>query len=155
MRPKKTTTRTRKTNYRTKTNRTSKTNRTTTTTNKWACNSPKFNTPRQECEWRMGSYKNVYTQFKGAGQKTQLSPTIAKKWVKYVNNGNPVYKFTNKDFCNYFGQKFANSTPRAARQYLTQKFGRTIKDVTRGKGNCWLVATTKTPTATPFKNYNW
>ncbi len=127
----------------------------TYTTTTYPLNSPKFKCVRQECQWRMGSYKNVYSQFTGAGTSTYLSPTTANKWMKYVNSGSQVYKWTNRDFCRHFGSKWAQSSPTTVRRYLQQKFGRTIKDVTRGKGNCWLVATTKTPTTRPFTTYTW
>jgi hypothetical protein len=123
--------------------------------NSYACNSPKFRGVRTECQWRMGSYYNVYTQFNGAGRSTVISPTTANKWMRYVNNGVQVYKFTQRDFSRYFGAKWANNTPTAIRRYLANKYGTMIKDVTRGKGNCWLIATSRTPTARPFANYNW
>lgn len=104
---------------------------------------------------RMGSYRNVYTQFTGAGMKTSFSPTTANRWMRYVNNGVQVYKFNNIDFCRYFGNRWAQGTPKSAYRYLRNHYGNTIKDVTRGKGNCWLIATTRTPTARPFLNYNW
>jgi hypothetical protein len=152
----------RRTKYTSATRKNNRTSRYTTTTkrNTWnspsyPCNSPKFSGPKNECQWRIGSYRNVYSQFTGAGNKTVFSPTIANKWVRYVNNGVQVYKFTNKDFCRYFGMRWATATPTAARKYLYGKYGSKIKDVVRGKGNCWLVATTKTPTVRPFTNYNW
>ena len=131
------------------------TRRTPTTTTTYTCNSPKFRTVQQECQWRMGSYRNVYNQFTGTGRKTVFSPTTANRWMRYVNNGVQVYKFTNQDFCRYFGSRWARSTSRAAYTYLNNHFGTSIKDVTRGKGNCWLIAATRTPTARPFANYIW
>lgn len=121
----------------------------------YPCNSPAFKTAQRECQWRMGSYWNVYTQFTGAGARTNLSPTNANKWTKYVTNGFQVYRFTNKDFCRYFGAKWAYTSPKSAYQYLRNHYGTAIKDVTRGKGNCWLIATTRTPTGRPFINYDW
>ncbi len=129
--------------------------RTPTTTTTWPCNSPKFRIVRNECQWRMGSYRNVYSQFAGAGRWAYMSPTTANRWIRYVNNGAQVYKFSNRDFCNYWGNKWANANPRTAYQYLKNHYGSIIKDVTRGKGNCWLIATSRTPTARPFNNYNW
>ncbi len=131
------------------------THRRPTTSTTYPCNSPKFRTAREECQWRMGSYRNVYAQFTGAGTKTFFSPTNANKWMRYINSGAQVYKFNNKDFCRYFGRRWNNSSPRTAFRYLRQKYGTTIKDVTRGKGNCWLIATSRTPTARPFNNYPW
>jgi hypothetical protein len=126
-----------------------------TPTATYPCNSPKYKWVQQECQWRIGSYRNVYSQFTGAGTKTNISPATANKWMKYVNHGAMVYKFTNKDFCRYFGNRWAYSTSRAAYQYLKNHYGTAIKDVTRGKGNCWLIATTRTPASRPFNNYNW
>jgi hypothetical protein len=153
MPPRKTTTTSRKNYYHGNTYRTVK--RTMSHTATYLCNSPKFKGLRNECQWRMGSYQNVYSQFTGTGQKTNLSPTIANRWMKYVNNGVQVFKFTNKDFCTHFGNRWANTAPTAAYRFLKNRYGNTIKDVARGKGNCWLVATTRTPTARPFTNYNW
>ena len=147
--------------YRTKnhTSRTHKTRRTTTsrTTNRttYACSSPRFRTTKQECQWRIGSYRNVYSQFTPAGTKTIFSPTTANKWIKYVNNGALVYKFNNVQFSRYFGTRWTSGTPTAARQFMRRKFGAGIKDVTRGKGNCWLVAATKNMNRYPFSNYSW
>ncbi len=118
-------------------------------------NSPRFRGVRDECQQRMGSFKNVYMQISGTGTKTIFSPTNANKWMKYANSGVQVYKFTNKDFTKYFGDKWAKSTPRTTCQYLRQKYGNTIKDAVRGKGNCWLIAANKTPGARPFTSYNW
>jgi hypothetical protein len=103
----------------------------------------------------MGSYRNVYSQITPAGSKTSFSPTNANKWMKYVHNGNLVYKFNTAQFSRYFGSRWNQSTPTAARQWMRKKFGAGIKDVTRGKSNCWLVATTKNVTRQPFSNYNW
>lgn len=157
MPPRKTTRTTRKYNWnnRNKTARTwNRTNRANTTTTTYPINSPRFSPAKHECQWRIGSYRNVYSQFTGAG-KTFFSPTNANKWLRYINNGGQVYKFNNKDFCRYFGSQWTQNTPRAAFRYLKQRFGSTIKDVTRGKANCWLVATSKPPMKGPFTNYNW
>lgn len=133
-----------------------KTTKTThTPTAAYPCSSPKYKNAKDECQWRMGSYRNVYAQFSGAGSKTAFSPTTANRWIKYVNSGARVYKFNQTDFNKYFGQHWATGTPTAARTYLKKKYGSGIKDVTRGKGNCWLVATTKTVAGRPFNNYPW
>ena len=129
--------------------------KTTRTNDYYPCNSPKYSTARNECQWRMGSYRNVWSQFNGTGTKTVFSPTAANKWIKYINNGVRVYKFNNTDFNKYFGTQQSGYTPTAARQWLKKKYGTGIKDVTRGKGNCWLVATTKNVTGRPFSNYTW
>ncbi len=155
MPPRKTTTTYRKQfnwNY-TNTCHTMKNSNTNPTT--WPCNSPKFRIVRNECQWRMGSYRNVYSQFNAASQYAYMSPTTANRWIRYVNNGAQVYKFTNRDFCNHWGNKFASANTRMAFQYLRNHYGSIIKDVTRGKGNCWLIACTRTPTGRPFMNYNW
>lgn len=134
---------------------TTKTTAKTTTSTQYACNSPRYNTPRTECQMRIGSYRNVYSQFTPTGQKTQFSPTNANKWTKYVTNGNIVYKFNTQQFTRFFGTKWAQSSPTTCKQWMKKKFGTGIKDVTRGKGNTWLVATTKNVTGRPFNNYNW
>jgi hypothetical protein len=147
----------RKTNYHKSNfyNRTTRTPRRNATNTTWLCNSPYYRGIRTECQWRMGSYRNVYTQFTGTGRNTVVSPTTANKWMRYVNNGVQVYKFNFRDFTRYFGARWTNATPTAFRKYLNQRYGATIKDVTRGKGNCWLIAASRTPTARPFNNYNW
>lgn len=159
MPPRKTTRTSR--NYRTtnRTNRTTGTNRTNRTTRTpsatYPCNSPKYSPAKSECQWRMGSYRNVYSQFSGGRTKTRFSPTTANKWVKYVNSGNRIYKFNNVEFTRHFGTQWNTNSVTAARQFLRRKFGVAVKDVTRGKGNCWLIATTKNMTGRPFNNYNW
>lgn len=160
MPPRKTTKNNRKSTTRTirnsRTTRSTTTKRTTSPTNStYSCKSPRYNTPRVECQARIGSYRNVYQQFTPSSGKTTFSPTAANKWTKYVNNGVLVYKYNNVQFGKFFGQKWTQATPTAARQYLRKKFGPGIKDVTRGKGNCWLVATTKNVTGRPFNTYDW
>ena len=140
-------------NYYGKTYNTFRRNPTNTAT--YYCNSPKFRGVRNECQWRMGSYWNVYSQIAGTGKTTTFSPTTANRWMKYVNNGVQVYKFTHKDFCNCFGDRWAQTTSGATQRFLRNRYGAAIKDVTRGRGNCWLIAATRTPTARPFINYNW
>jgi hypothetical protein len=127
---------------------------TTPTTNVYSVTNPKFNPIKTEVVWRVGSYRNIYTQF-ATGNKTVFSPTVANKWIRYINNGVQVYQFTNQQFTKYFGNRWTTNTPTAARKYLTTRYGKTIKDVIRGNNNTWLVATTKTPTARPFTQYNW
>jgi hypothetical protein len=155
MPPRKTTTTSRKNYNWNYCNPSRTTKRTPTNTATWPCNSPKFRIVRNECQWRMGSYWNVYSQFATQGRWAYMSPTTANRWIRYVNNGRQVYMFSNRDFCSYWGNKFANANPRTAYQYLRNHYGNIIKDVTRGKGSCWLIATTRTPTARPFTNYNW
>ena len=69
-----------------------------------------------ECVARIGSYKNVYSQIKGAG-KTTFSPTVANKWVRFCNNGTFVYKFNNAQFVRYFGQGCANLSSSACTRF--------------------------------------
>lgn len=138
--------------YRSRTTR--RTSRSRASHTYYPCSSPKFSTVKTECKWRIGSYRNVYSQFSGASTKTIFSPTNASKWMRYVNNGARVYKFNNNQFTRYFGSQWTLNT-RTARQYLRRKFGPSIKDVIRGKGNCWLVATTKSVTGRPFNTYQW
>jgi hypothetical protein len=128
--------------------------RTCATAATFTCNSPRYKTVRNECQLRIGSYRNVYTQFTGAGMTT-WSPIIANRWMRYVNNGWQVFKFTNTEFCHHFGTQYGNLSAMTARRQLAHKFGACVKDVTKGKGNCWLIATTRTPTARPFANYDW
>lgn len=145
-----------RTSYK-RTNRTSnwRTKRTYTPSSYYSCSSPKFSPARNECQWRIGSYRNVYSQFTGAGTRTCLSPATASRWMRYINNGVRIYKFNTNQFSRYFGSHWARVSPQTARQYLKRKFGASIKDVTRGKGNCWLIATTKGISGRPFNNYSW
>lgn len=123
-------------------------------TTQYPSNSPKFRATREECEWRIGSYRNVYSQF-NANQKTAFSPNTASKWVRYVNNGSRVYKFTTQQFSKFFGTAWNWQTPSSAKQFLRKKFGACVKDVVRGNNNTWLVATTKNVTGRAFTTYNW
>ena len=146
-----------KSQHRTSSYRGTQTGRTHTQTTYPTFNmgSPAFNRARQECQWRMGSYRSIYTQFTGAGQKTVFSPTNANKWLKYVNNGWRVYYWNNKDFCRHFGRQWEYGTPTSCFRWMRQRYGTGIKAVTRGKGNGWLVATTPNITARPFTTYQW
>ncbi|MGD8451893.1 MAG: hypothetical protein PVJ57_08745 [Phycisphaerae bacterium] len=124
-------------------------------TSNYSCQATAFNQPRQECQWRMGSYRNVYSQFTGATKQTPFSPTQANKWLRYANNGYRIYKFTNKDFTRHFGNQWTNTTPTTCQRWMKQKYGSGIKAVTRGRGNTWLIATTGNVNARPFQNYTW
>lgn len=126
-------------------------NQNTTT---YSVNSPQFNPIRVECQARIGSYKNVFSQCSGTS-KTVFSPTTANKWLKFCNTGTLVYKFTNPQFVKFFGANCTTMTPTACTKFFQQQFGTGIKAVTRGNNNCWLVAATKNVTATPFRNYSW
>jgi hypothetical protein len=130
-------------------------NKRTKTTMTYTKASPAYKRARNECEWRMGSYRLIYSQFTGAGTKTPFSPNAANKWIKYVNTGYRVYKWTNRDFCRYFGMQWQTASPTSCYRWMRRKFGACIKDVTRGKGSTWLVATTPTVTARPFTTYTW
>lgn len=128
----------------------------TSTNNAWSPNSPKFNPIKEECECRIGSYENIYTQCSGTG-KTPFSPTTANKFVKFVNNGAYVYKFNSSEFRRFFGNSFdyTNCTPNTAFRYLKTKFGAGIKGVAQGKGNNWLICASSNVSARPFTNYDW
>jgi hypothetical protein len=152
----------RTTNYRRwNTTRTTATRPTTarfttkTTATTYPCAARAFRQPRTECEWRMASYRNVYTQFTGAGAYTYLSPTTANKWIKFVNNGYRIYRFAQNDFTRYFGMQWNTASPTTCYRWMRRKYGAGIKAVTRGRTNTWLVAATPNVTARPFQNYNW
>ncbi len=121
----------------------------------YSVNSPKFSPVKSECQWRIGSYKNVYSQISGAGSKTIFSPSTANKWIRFVNNGTKVYKFTNQQFARAFGAQTSRLSPTTCVRALQRKFGAGIKSVTRGKGSCWLVAATSNVNSGPFRNYAW
>lgn len=146
-----------KSRSRTTTNRQRATTRKTGVkhTPKFSINSPAYKRAKDECERRIGSYRTIYQQFTGAGMKTTFSPTNAAKWLKFVNNGYCIYKWSNKDFCKYFGNQWQNASPTTCYRWMRQKYGSGIKAVTRGKANSWLVATTPNVTARPFSNYHW
>ena len=121
----------------------------------YPCTAPAFKQPRTECQWRIGSYKNIYSQFTGAGKQTMLSPTTANRWVKYINSGYRVYKFSNTHFTRYFGSQWNQHSTTACHKWMKQKYGTGIKAVTRANNNWWLVAATPNVTARPFQTYNW
>lgn len=135
-----TTTRTNATSYR--------------TTPSWS--PTQFRSIGRNIQQTIGSFRNIQTQFNGATKVTAFSPTSANKWIKYVNNGTYIYKFNHNEFCRFFGARFNNwTTPNSACRFLRNRFGAGIKDVTRGKGGCWLIAATPTVTARPFSTYKW
>lgn len=104
----------------------------------------------------IGSYRNIKGQLTGGTKITAFSPNGANKWCRYINSGNFVYKWTNADFCKKFGQQWSTTkASSAAFRWLKSHFGQGIKDVTRGKGGCWLVAATPNVSSGPFKNYKW
>lgn len=126
----------------------------TRNTTTYSPNSPQFNPIKTECQARIGSYKNVYSQFSGSG-KTIFSPSIANRWLRFCNNGTLVYKFTNPQFVRCFGSSASNLSSVQCTKFFQRRFGVGIKAVCRGNSNCWLVAATPNVTATPFRNYDW
>ena len=116
-----------------------------------------FGGVRQDIQWRIGSYRNIYSQVSGPGNVTAFSPKTATQWANYVNNGWRVYQFNNRQFTQYFGPQFNQTTPSptTVTRVLRQKFGPGIKAVTRGRNSSWLIATTPSVNRGPFKNYNW
>ncbi|MCG3125998.1 MAG: hypothetical protein CHACPFDD_00826 [Phycisphaerae bacterium] len=116
-----------------------------------------FSSVKKSIQQCIGSFRNIQGQFTGGGRVTAFSPTAANKWVRYINNGAFVYKFSNSEFCRQFGARFGQpgtSTSNVART-LKAKFGTGIKDVTRGKGGCWLIAASARVTGYPFSSYKW
>lgn len=114
-----------------------------------------FRQPRTECEWRMSSYRAIYWQFTGPGKQTAFSPTNANKWLRFINQGQRIYRFTNTEFSRHFGNQWNNFPPTACLKWLRQKYGTGIKAVTRGRANTWLVAATPNVAGRPFQQYNW
>ena len=114
-----------------------------------------YKTARNEIQWRVCSYRYIHNQFNGTGKVTAFSPTTANRWIKWVDSGARVYKFTNTNFCKFFGTQWNTNSPTACMRWMRQKFGNGIKGVARGKGNCWLVAATTNFTSRPFRNYDW
>lgn len=117
-------------------------------------NTTKFNNYREQIQSRIGSYKAINTQFNGTTCYA-FSPTTAKQWIGYVNNGASVYTFSTAQFSRYFGSGWNNASPTAAFRHLRKKFGAGIKGVTRGRGNNWLICASQNVTSRPFATYNW
>ncbi|MCH7870955.1 MAG: hypothetical protein IID33_04575 [Planctomycetes bacterium] len=118
----------------------------------------KYKSVNKNLQQWIGSFRNIRTQFSGAGPVSAFSPTGVNKWIKYVNTGSFVYKFTNADFCKKFSSALnsnSNPTTTAAQRHLTKKFGAGIKGITRGKGGCWLIAATPNVSGGPFSSYKW
>lgn len=114
-----------------------------------------FNNVVTDCEQRIGSYRNISSQCTGPGRITTFSPTTANKFLRLVDNGTLVYRFSNPEFCRFFGQQLGAATTPAAFRTLRQKFGTGIKAVSRGRNNCWLVAASESVSGRPFRNYTW
>ena len=111
---------------------------------------------RQDIQWRIGSYRNIYAQVTGPRKVTTFSPKTANQWTNYVNNGYRVYKFTTLQLTQVFGSQWDNTTaPTLATRWLRQKYGNHVKAVARGRSNCWLVATSGNINRGPFRNYTW
>jgi hypothetical protein len=117
----------------------------------------KFNKHNKCVKGFIGSYRNLQTQWTGNGPVTAFSPTNANRWIKYINSGSYVYKFTNQQFCRRFGNGWISNppSPTAAQRWLKGKYGAGIKNVTRGKGGCWLIAASSNISSGPFGNYKW
>lgn len=118
----------------------------------------KFGQTRKQLTAKIASFRTINQQIGGTGKVTAFSPTNANKWIKFVNNGANVYKFSGAQWNRHFGKLF-NSTsavsPTTAMKALKKQFGSGIKAVTKGKGNSWLVAATPSVHASPFKNYSF
>lgn len=115
----------------------------------------KFSNCRQEITAKIQSFRAINQQFSGTSKVTAFSPSIANKWISYVNDGCNVYTFTNQQFCRIFGSQWTSGSPSNAFRYLKNRYGTGIKAVTRGKANCWLIAAASRITARPFSNYSW
>lgn len=131
---------------------------TTKTTGTWtskAYNPTQFSNYRKTVQAYIVSFRNLNQQFSGTSRVTAFSPSTAKTWINFVNNGNYVYKFTNQQFCQTFGTQWNTATPTAAFKYLRYRFGNGIRAVTRGRSNTWLVCASPNVTGRPFSTYNW
>lgn len=120
----------------------------------------KYKNVNRDLQQWIGSFRNIRTQFTGAGPVSAFSPTGVNKWIKFVNTGAFIYKFTNADFFKKFNTTFnidsnSNPTATAAQRILKKKFGAGIKGVTRGKGGCWLIAAAPNVSGGPFSSYKW
>ncbi len=115
----------------------------------------KYSNYKKELQAKIGSYRTINQQFAGTGKVTAFSPAGANKWIKYVNQGAWVYKFNTTQFTRLWGQNWNSPSPTAACRFLQKKYGTSIKAVTRGKGNNWLVAAMPRISSHPFSNYNW
>ncbi len=140
------------------TNKNNRTNNRNMTTRTFSCatySPSKYKTYQKNLQAKIGSYRTIWQQFNGTGKVVAFSPTSANKWIKYVDQGAYVYKFSNQQFSKFFGKNWNNPTPTAALRFLKQKYGQGIKAVTKGKNNTWLVAATPKVNARPFSTYTW
>lgn len=116
----------------------------------------KFSTARQEVQAKICSFRAIQQQFNSSASRvTAFSPSGANKWIRLVNTGARVYTFGGSQFSRYFGQRWNQASPTTAFKLLRRRFGASIKAVTRGKGNNWLVAATPSVSSRPFTGYNW
>lgn len=114
-----------------------------------------FNKITTNIQQKIGSYRNIWSQFKG-GSSTCFTPGTANKWINLIDNGANVYKFTGNDFARWFGTSYNPKwSPTTAMRFCRQRFGMGIKAVNRGRGNCWLVCATSNVSSRPFNMYNW
>ncbi|MBL8879079.1 MAG: hypothetical protein JNG88_08160 [Phycisphaerales bacterium] len=125
------------------------------TTSSTSYSPTQFSNVREQCQQRVTSYRTIASQCSGPGRVNWFSPSTANKFVRFVNNGCLVYKFSNPQFCRSFGSQFSNTNSTTAFRLLKNKFGTGIKAVTRGKNNCWLVCASSNVSARPFSQYNW
>ncbi len=149
------TSRTTRGNWNSRTSGSTTTTRTTASSRTYSPN--KYKSVNKNLQQWIGSFRNIRTQFSGNGPVSAFSPTGVNKWIKFVNSGAFIYKFTNVDFYKKFGPSFSSpsTTPTAACRNLKRKFGAGIKAVTRGKGGCWLIAAAPNVSGRPFSNYKW
>lgn len=118
----------------------------------------KFNTVRDGIQTRVGSFRNIFSQVSGKGKVTAFSPRTAQQWFNLVQKGACVYKFSAPQVAKVVGStKFkTNPSNAAVTKAFQTKFGKaSIKGVTQGRGNSWLVATNSPINKGPFKNYTW
>lgn len=122
----------------------------------------RFNMHRKDLNAKIASFRMINQQVSGPGKVTAFSPSTTNKWIKLVNNGAFVFKFTNAQFSQKFGKivtknntKSFSGSPNVALKSLQRMFGGGIKAVTRGKANSWLIAATPTVNKAPFSNYSF
>jgi len=145
-------------NTRNRSARRTSTRNTRSTTNRRTWSASQWRPIRQDLTARIASFRTIHQQVSGPGNNTPFSPTAAKSWIRMVNNGFYVYKFTNSQFNKFFGKFFGanpNPSPTTACRFLKSHFGNGIKAVARGKGNTWLVAASPNVNARPFSTYNF
>lgn len=112
-----------------------------------------FSDVRQQIQCRLGSFRTLNSQVSGAGRVTAFSPSVANRWVKFVDQGARVFKFSGREVNRWFGARHDTNTwsNAAAFKWLRWKFGSGIKAVTRGKSGTWLVAASSKLNTGPFR----